>query len=82
MFWFVMGTTLYLFWSLQPGSYLHQKEKLIKYNDFVNKELILFLMADLQRSIPWITSGTYVYTPHIFLQDSCSPRMMTSFLTT
>ncbi|KAG5563275.1 hypothetical protein RHGRI_000518 [Rhododendron griersonianum] len=22
---------------------------------------------------------TYVYTPHLFLRDSCSPRMMTSF---
>ncbi|KAG5544973.1 hypothetical protein RHGRI_005881 [Rhododendron griersonianum] len=55
-----MGTTLYLFLSLQPGTYLDQKEKLIKYSDFVNKELILFSMADLQRSIPSITSGTYV----------------------
>ncbi|KAG5535577.1 hypothetical protein RHGRI_023371 [Rhododendron griersonianum] len=37
------------------GTYLDQK--LIKYNDFVYKELILFSMADLQRSIPSITSG-------------------------
>ncbi|KAG5559891.1 hypothetical protein RHGRI_003250 [Rhododendron griersonianum] len=42
----------------EPGTYLDQKEKLIKYSDFVNKELILFSMADLQRSIPSITSGT------------------------
>ncbi|KAG5521328.1 hypothetical protein RHGRI_033771 [Rhododendron griersonianum] len=40
----------------EPGTYLDQKEKLIKYSDFVNKELILFSMADLQRSIPSITS--------------------------
>ncbi|KAG5553282.1 hypothetical protein RHGRI_011220 [Rhododendron griersonianum] len=53
---FVMGTTLSLFLSLQPGTYLDQKEKLIKYSDFVNKELILFSMAYLQRSIPSITS--------------------------
>ncbi|KAG5564710.1 hypothetical protein RHGRI_000789 [Rhododendron griersonianum] len=39
-----------------PGTYLNQKEKLIKYSDFVYKELILFSMADLQRSIPSITS--------------------------
>ncbi|KAI8531721.1 hypothetical protein RHMOL_Rhmol11G0157400 [Rhododendron molle] len=51
-----MGTTLSLFLSLQPGTYLDQKEKLIKYSDFVYKELILFSMADLQRSIPSITS--------------------------
>ncbi|KAI8547344.1 hypothetical protein RHMOL_Rhmol07G0188100 [Rhododendron molle] len=65
-----MGTTLSLFLSLQPGTYLDQKEKLIKYSDFVYKELILFSMADLQRSIASITSGTYVYTPHLFLRDS------------
>ncbi|KAG5539441.1 hypothetical protein RHGRI_019846 [Rhododendron griersonianum] len=40
----------------EPGTYLNQKEKLIKYSDFVYKELILFSMADLQRSIPSITS--------------------------
>ncbi|KAG5539368.1 hypothetical protein RHGRI_019798 [Rhododendron griersonianum] len=44
----------------EPGTYLNQKEKLIKYSDFVYKELILFSMADLQRSIPSITSGTYM----------------------
>ncbi|KAG5528294.1 hypothetical protein RHGRI_029087 [Rhododendron griersonianum] len=38
------------------GTYLDQKEKLIN-SDFVYKELILFSMADLQRSIPSITSG-------------------------
>ncbi|CAL5345039.1 unnamed protein product [Camellia sinensis] len=41
----------------QPGTYLDQKEKLIKYSDFVNKELILFSMADLQRSIPSMVDG-------------------------
>ncbi|KAG5540787.1 hypothetical protein RHGRI_020874 [Rhododendron griersonianum] len=45
----------------EPGTYLDQKEKLIKYSDFVNKELILFSMADLQRSIPSITSGGEVH---------------------
>ncbi|XP_028069781.1 DNA topoisomerase 2-like isoform X2 [Camellia sinensis] len=28
--------------QFEPGAYLDQKEKLIKYSDFVNKELILF----------------------------------------
>ncbi|KAF7132094.1 hypothetical protein RHSIM_Rhsim09G0081000 [Rhododendron simsii] len=50
MFFFLMATTLSSSLWLQPGTYLDQKEKLIKYSDFVNKELILFSMADLQRS--------------------------------
>ncbi|KAI8558664.1 hypothetical protein RHMOL_Rhmol04G0114300 [Rhododendron molle] len=47
------------YWNdvIRPGTYLDQKEKLIKYSDFVYKELILFSMADLQRSIPSITSA-------------------------
>lgn len=46
-------------WLLQfePGNHLDQKEKYIKYSDFVNKELILFSMADLQRSIPSMVDG-------------------------
>ncbi|KAF5752648.1 DNA topoisomerase 2-like isoform X1 [Tripterygium wilfordii] len=43
--------------QLEPGTHLDQKEKLIKYSDFVNKELILFSMADLQRSIPSMVDG-------------------------
>ncbi|KAF8398402.1 hypothetical protein HHK36_017329 [Tetracentron sinense] len=43
--------------QFEPGTYLDQKEKLIKYTDFVNKELILFSMADLQRSIPSMVDG-------------------------
>lgn len=42
---------------LQPGTYLDQRMKKIKYSDFVNKELILFSMADLQRSIPSMVDG-------------------------
>ncbi|KAK6928758.1 Histidine kinase/HSP90-like ATPase [Dillenia turbinata] len=41
----------------EPGTFLDQREKLIKYSDFVNKELILFSMADLQRSIPSMVDG-------------------------
>ncbi|PSS09980.1 DNA topoisomerase [Actinidia chinensis var. chinensis] len=43
--------------QLEPGTYLDQREKLIRYSDFVNKELILFSMADLQRSIPSMVDG-------------------------
>ncbi|KAM0934081.1 putative DNA topoisomerase (ATP-hydrolyzing) [Dioscorea sansibarensis] len=43
--------------QFEPGTYLDQSEKLIKYSDFVNKELILFSMADLQRSIPSMIDG-------------------------
>ncbi|KAJ4785264.1 DNA topoisomerase 2 [Rhynchospora pubera] len=43
--------------QFEPGTYLDQSEKLIKYSDFVNKELILFSMADLQRSIPAMVDG-------------------------
>lgn len=45
------------YFGLQPGNHLDQKEKYIKYSDFVNKELILFSMADLQRSIPSMVDG-------------------------
>ncbi|KAL6006450.1 hypothetical protein ACLOJK_037404 [Asimina triloba] len=43
--------------QFEPGTHLDQKEKLIKYKDFVNKELILFSVADLQRSIPSMVDG-------------------------
>ncbi|KAK9128716.1 hypothetical protein Syun_017513 [Stephania yunnanensis] len=43
--------------QFEPGTYLDQTKKLIKYSDFVNKELILFSMADLQRSIPSMIDG-------------------------
>lgn len=42
---------------LQPGTHLDQKMKLIKYSDFINKELILFSVADVQRSIPSMIDG-------------------------
>ncbi|KAH9301945.1 hypothetical protein KI387_013528, partial [Taxus chinensis] len=43
--------------QFEPGTYLDQREKRIKYRDFVNKELILFSRADLQRSIPSMVDG-------------------------
>ncbi|KAK3155000.1 hypothetical protein QOZ80_2BG0197570 [Eleusine coracana subsp. coracana] len=43
--------------NFQPGTYLDNRESRIKYSDFINKELILFSMADLQRSIPSMVDG-------------------------
>ena len=43
--------------NVQHGTHLDQTGKLIKYSDFVNKELILFSMVDLQRSIPSTVDG-------------------------
>ncbi|XWS74969.1 hypothetical protein CRYUN_Cryun01aG0044300 [Craigia yunnanensis] len=43
--------------QFEPGTHLDHNQKLIKYTDFINKELILFSMADLQRSIPSMVDG-------------------------
>ncbi|ESQ54348.1 hypothetical protein EUTSA_v10024219mg [Eutrema salsugineum] len=43
--------------NFEAGTHLDQKEQKITYSDFVNKELILFSMADLQRSIPSMVDG-------------------------
>ncbi|KFK39689.1 hypothetical protein AALP_AA3G276300, partial [Arabis alpina] len=43
--------------NFDPANQLDQKEQKITYSDFVNKELILFSMADLQRSIPSMVDG-------------------------
>jgi DNA topoisomerase-2 len=40
-----------------PGTYYDHATKNVSYNDFVNKELILFSMADNMRSIPSIIDG-------------------------
>ncbi len=40
-----------------PGTYLDNSVKEITYNDFVNRELILFSMADNMRSIPSVVDG-------------------------
>ncbi|XP_074308414.1 DNA topoisomerase 2 [Silene latifolia] len=41
----------------ENGSYLDHAEEMIKYTDFVHKELKLFSRADLQRSIPSMVDG-------------------------
>ncbi|MCO5587675.1 hypothetical protein L7F22_041626 [Adiantum nelumboides] len=43
--------------NFEPGTFLDQSARIIKYSDFVNKELILFSMADLARSIPSMVDG-------------------------
>ncbi|KAI9719723.1 MAG: DNA topoisomerase 2 [Candelaria pacifica] len=43
--------------QFKPGTYLDHSIKKISYTDFVNKELILFSMADNMRSIPSIVDG-------------------------
>ena len=42
---------------LQPGTCRDHRATHISYSDFVNKELILFSRADLQRSIPSMIDG-------------------------
>ena len=43
--------------SFKPGTYLDHTCEEIPYSDFVNKELILFSRADLERSIPCLLDG-------------------------
>lgn len=41
----------------KPGTFLDHSMSKITYTDFINKELILFSMADNQRSIPSVVDG-------------------------
>ena len=41
----------------QPGTFLNHDTDEIAYSDFINKELILFSMADNVRSIPSVVDG-------------------------
>jgi DNA topoisomerase-2 len=43
--------------SYQPGTYMDYTVEKISYPDFVNKELILFSIADCARSIPSVVDG-------------------------
>lgn len=43
--------------QFKPGTYLDHSVSKISYTDFINKELILFSMADNQRSIPSVVDG-------------------------
>ncbi|KAJ6157931.1 DNA topoisomerase II eukaryotic-type [Penicillium chermesinum] len=43
--------------QFKPGTFLDHSSAKISYTDFINKELILFSMADNQRSIPSVIDG-------------------------
>jgi DNA topoisomerase-2 len=43
--------------QFKPGTYLDHSVEKISYTDFINKELILFSMADNMRSIPSVVDG-------------------------
>ena len=43
--------------EFKPGTYLDHSMRKISYSDFINKELILFSMADNLRSIPSVIDG-------------------------
>lgn len=43
--------------QFKPGTYLDHTTREISYADFINKELILFSMADNMRSIPSVVDG-------------------------
>ncbi|KAJ5174226.1 DNA topoisomerase 2 [Penicillium canariense] len=43
--------------QFKPGTYLDHSMSKISYTDFINKELILFSMADNMRSIPSVVDG-------------------------
>ena len=43
--------------ALEPGTYVDYAVDAMSYKDFVNKELVLFSVADNQRSIPSVVDG-------------------------
>ncbi|KAG8528188.1 DNA topoisomerase 2 [Bacidia gigantensis] len=43
--------------QFKHGTYLDHSERLVSYTDFINKELILFSVADNMRSIPSVVDG-------------------------
>ena len=43
--------------QFQPGTYMDHRTQEISIGDFINKELILFSMADNARSIPSVMDG-------------------------
>lgn len=43
--------------QFRPGTFLDMRTSKITYTDFINKELILFSMADNERSIPSVIDG-------------------------
>ena len=43
--------------SYEAGTFLDMSGREVRYDDFINKELVLFSRADLQRSIPSVVDG-------------------------
>jgi DNA topoisomerase-2 len=43
--------------AFKPGTFLDHSASEVRYDDFINRELILFSLADLQRSIPSVMDG-------------------------
>ena len=43
--------------DFEPGTYLDHSVEEIPYSDFINRELVLFSRADLERSIPCVMDG-------------------------
>jgi len=43
--------------AFKPGTFLDHSVAQVRYEDFINRELILFSIADLQRSIPSVMDG-------------------------
>jgi DNA topoisomerase-2 len=43
--------------AFKPGTFLDHAAPVVRYDDFINRELILFSLADLQRSIPSVMDG-------------------------
>ncbi len=43
--------------AFKPGTFLDHRAAVVRFDDFINRELILFSLADLQRSIPSVMDG-------------------------
>ena len=43
--------------AFKPGTFLDHSAPVVRFDDFINRELILFSLADLQRSIPSVMDG-------------------------
>ena len=58
--------------SYEPGTHLNHKQAVIPISEFINKELILFSMADNVRSIPSVVDG--LKPGHRKIMFSCFKR--------
>lgn len=49
----------------------------LSYNDFINKELILFSNSDNERSIPSLVDGVFIFS--LAFTFSCSTALVTNY---